>query len=56
MVRLITLDGVLGLIRGSVMGISLYYCVRGDFPDDRSTHHPRLGIPSNVVADLEGFH
>ena len=52
-IRLVTLDHVMGFILGSVPYIALDSSGRGKLFDDNSAHFAGFRVPSNVVAYFE---
>jgi hypothetical protein len=54
-VGLVALDLLLGVVRRGVMDVPLIIEILRVDGDDGSRHPARLGIPANMVADLEPF-
>ncbi len=54
-VGLIAFDQVLRCISRRMMHVPLEFHVRSDPFDDDSADMARLGVPSDMVADLESF-
>src|SRR6516225_2434907 len=55
MVGFVALDQILGRFSRSVVDVSLELCVRSKLLDDDSADPASLGIPPDVVTDLECF-